>query len=196
MWQVAQETRLPVLIHVADPPAFFEPISERNERLEELVAHPEWHFADARFPPFQALLDSLERLVAANPEVIFIGAHAGGYAEDLAWVSRMLDSYPNFYVDVAARLADLGRQPRASRKLILAHPTRVLFGTDASPPTDDAYARHFRFFETDDECFTYTNSNPPGSGRWTISGIDLPPDILANVYALNAERVVPALRRF
>jgi predicted TIM-barrel fold metal-dependent hydrolase len=194
IWQAAHETKLPVLIHVADPPAFFEPISEQNERLEELVAHPEWHYADAKFPRFQALLDTLERLVAQNPGVTFIGAHVGGNAENLAWVAQMLNSYPNFYVDVAARLADLGRQPRAARRLILAHPTRVLFGTDASPPTNDAFERHFRFFETDDECFAYAGSDPPSSGRWTISGIVLPPDVLANVYALNAQRIVPALR--
>jgi hypothetical protein len=96
----------------------------------------------------------------------------------------------------AGRPADRwsARATEPSAVLILAHPTRVLFGTDASPPTDDAFARHFRFFETDDECFTYTSSNPPSSGRWTISGIDLPPDALANVYALNAQRIVPALR--
>ena len=194
IWQVAREARLPVLIHVADPPAFFEPLSERNERLEELVAHPEWHYADPKFPRFQVLLDALERLVAANPRVTFIGAHVGNNAEDLVWVARMLDTYPNFYIDVAARVADLGRQPRATRKMILAHPTRVLFGTDASPPTGDAFARYFRFFETDDECFTYTTSNPPSSGRWTISGVRLPADVLADVYGGNAQRIIPAMR--
>jgi len=194
VWDVARAAQLPVLIHVADPPAFFEPLTEHNERLEELLIHPEWHFADAKFPRFTKLLDALEGLVATNPEVTFIGAHVGGNAEDLAWVARMLNAYPNFYVDVAARLADLGRQPRATRRLVLAHPTRVLFGTDASPPASDAFARHFRFFETDDECFSPTGTNAPGGARWTISGIDLPVDVLADVYGRNARRVIPVLR--
>jgi hypothetical protein len=64
VWEVAREAYLPVLIHVADPPAFFEPLTEHNERLEELLVHPEWHFADPRFPRFAKLLDALERLVA------------------------------------------------------------------------------------------------------------------------------------
>jgi predicted TIM-barrel fold metal-dependent hydrolase len=194
VWHAAGEAQLPVLIHVADPPAFFEPLDERNERLEELVAHPEWHFAHPRFPRFRALLEALERLVAANPGLTFIGAHVGNNAEDLGWVGRMLDTYPNFYVDVAARMADLGRQPRATRRLVMAHPTRVLFGTDASPPTGEAFGRHFRFFETDDECFTYTSANPPGSGRWTISGLHLPADVLAGVYGGNARRILPVLQ--
>ena len=194
VWEVAREADLPVLIHVADTPAFFEPLTEHNERLEELLVRPDWHWADPRFPRFEKLLDALERLVATNPKVTFIGAHVGGNAEHLAWVARLLNAYPNFYVDVAARLADLGRQPRATRRLVLAYPRRVLFGTDASPPTSDAYALHFRFFETDDECFSSTGTNSPGSVRWTISGIDLPAEVLADVYGGNARRIIPVLR--
>jgi predicted TIM-barrel fold metal-dependent hydrolase len=193
-WEVAAQTHLPVLIHIADPPAFFEPLSERNERLEQLLVHPEWHFADPKFPRFQELIDALEHLVAANADVTFIGAHVGCNAEDLAWVGRMLDTYPNFYVDIAARVADLGRQPRATRRLILSHPTRVLFGTDAFPPKHGAYAGYFRFLETDDEYFPYSHSNPPGCGRWTISGLDLPDDVLVDVYGANARRIIPGLR--
>jgi predicted TIM-barrel fold metal-dependent hydrolase len=194
VWEVAAQADLPVLIHIADPPAFFEPLSEQNERLEQLLAHPEWHFADPRFPRFQVLIDALEHLVAENPGVTFIGAHVGCNAEDLTWVGRMFDTYPNFYVDFAARVADIGRQPRAARRLIMEHPTRVLFGTDAFPPSHRAFAGYFRFLETDDEYFPYSHSNPPGSGRWTISGIYLPEDVLTDVYGANARRVVPALR--
>ena len=191
---MAREAYLPVLIHVADPPAFFEPLTEHNERLEELLVRPEWHWADPRFPRFAKLLDALERLVATNPNVTFIGAHVGGNVEDLAWVARLLDAYPNFYVDVAARIADLGRQPRATRRLVLAYPTAGPVRHGCLTSDNDAFARHFRFFETDDECFSCTGTNPPGSVRWTISGIDLPAEVLADVYGGNARRIIPVLR--
>jgi len=29
--------------------AFFDPIDERNERYEQLLAHPEWSFAEPSF---------------------------------------------------------------------------------------------------------------------------------------------------
>jgi predicted TIM-barrel fold metal-dependent hydrolase len=190
IWDVAAQNGLPVLIHTADPPAFFEPLSEGNERLEELLAHPDWHFASPKFPRFQVLIDALEHLVAARPDVTFIGAHVGSNAEDLAWVGRMFDTYPNFYVDVAARVADLGRQPRATRRLILRHQARVLFGTDAFPPTRPALSIYFRFFETDDEHFPYSYASPPPNGRWAISGLALPDDVLADVYSANARRIL------
>ena len=51
-----------------------------------------------------------------------MGVHVGCYAENLAWVGRMLDTYPNFYIDTAARIAELGRQPRATGELVAAPP--------------------------------------------------------------------------
>jgi predicted TIM-barrel fold metal-dependent hydrolase len=182
---------LPVLIHTADPVAFFDPLDATNERLEELIGQPDWWFGDAsRFPTFLQLMQSLENLVAAHPATTFIGAHVGCYAEDLSWVSRMLGSYPNFAVDLGGRLAEIGRQPRAFRRLVVDHPTQVLFGTDAFPVGEDDYATYFRFLETDDEHFPYADADVPPQGRWQISGADLPADVLPGLYAGNARRLL------
>ena len=104
--------------------------------------------------------------------------HAGCYAENLGWVGRMLDTYPNLHIDIAARIAQLGRQPRATRELLLRHPDRVLFGTDEIPHTGADYPTHFRFLETADEQFPHSPEDPPLMGRWQISGLDLPEDAL------------------
>jgi predicted TIM-barrel fold metal-dependent hydrolase len=119
----------------------------------------------------------------------------GGYAENLGWVGRMLDEHPNFHVDLAARVAEIGRQPRATRELILAHPDRVLFGIDEFPPARENYATYFRFLETADEHFAHSTEEVPSMGRWAISGLDLPDEVLARVYAANALRLVPGLDR-
>ncbi len=194
VWETAAGLAMPVVIHTADPLAFFDPVDETNERLEELLAHPEWSFADReRFPRFGRLIEALESLVAAHARTTFVGAHVGGYAEHLPWVDRMLTTYPNFHVDVAARIAELGRQPRAARVLVIRHPDRVLFGTDESPPNAAAYAIHFRFLETGDEHFAYSTYEPPPQGRWRISALELPDDVLRAVYAENAVRLIPGL---
>ena len=193
VWDAAAETGLPIVIHIADPVAFFTPADARNERLEELLAHPEWSFADPRFPRFERLIDALEAVVAAHPATTFIGAHVGCFAEDLAWVGRMLSTYPNFHVDIAARIAELGRQPRAATRLVMEHPDRVLFGIDLFPPDPAEYRIHFRFLETDDECFDYSAQDIPPEGRWTISGLDLPDDVLRRLYGGNARRLIPGL---
>jgi hypothetical protein len=183
---------MPVLIHTADPIAFFEPLDRHNERLDELAQVPEWWFGDpARYPAFDALLDAHAALVLACPETTFIGAHAGCAAEDLDRVERLLDAAPNYTIDTAGRMAELGRQPRRFARLVAAHPDRVLFGTDIYPVSADQYRLHYRFFETDDEGFRYNPEDEiPGQGRWDVAALALPAELLAGVYRDNARRVL------
>ena len=92
--------------------------------------------------------------MARHPGTTFIGAHVGCVAEDLGRVTAMLGAYPNWHVDIAARIAELGRQPYSARDLVTRFPDRVLFGTDAAP--DPAWwAVYARFLETRDESFAY-----------------------------------------
>jgi predicted TIM-barrel fold metal-dependent hydrolase len=142
LWSAAADLQLPVTIHVADPIAFFESMDARNERLEELLVHPDWWFGDReRFPSFDLLVDAFEALVGRHPATTFIGAHVANSAEDLARVDAMLSAHPNLYADIGARIPELGRQPRAARATIVAHPDRILFGTDDIPATREASRR-------------------------------------------------------
>jgi len=198
LWSTAAELALPVVIHIADPIAFFQPFDPTNERYEELSEHPDWHFWPTRppgrpdkpgFPPFDELLAAFERLVGRHPATSFVGAHVGCAAEDLALVSRMLDAHPNLSVDIAARLGELGRQPYTARAFFVRYADRILFGTDA--PADPAvYRLHYRFLETWDESFDYGTDDVPSQGRWQIHGLGLPDDVLRAVYRDNARRVL------
>jgi predicted TIM-barrel fold metal-dependent hydrolase len=198
LWAAAADLDLPVVIHVADPIAFFEPLDPTNERWEELHAHPDWHFWPTRpvdevaspgFPPFDVLLAALGRLVARHPRTTFVGAHVGCAAEDLGRVGQLLDENPNLNVDIAARLGELGRQPYSTREFFLRHADRILFGVDMEPDPD-LYAVHYRFLETFDESFDYGTEPVPGQGRWQIHGIGLPDDVLQGVYRDNARRIL------
>ncbi len=188
----AGELDLPVLIHTADPIAFFEPLDEYNERLDELAVEPDWWFGDRdRHPTFDALLDAHARLVLACPRTTFVGAHFGCCAEDLERVGRLLDAAPNYHVDIAGRMAELGRQPRHAAAFITRYADRVLFGTDIYPVTDEQYRLHYRFLESADEGFDYApDADIPPQGRWTVSGLALSPEVLARVYAGNARRAL------
>jgi hypothetical protein len=192
LWEAAGELGLPVLIHTADPIAFWWPVDEENERYDELCRHPEWAFGRDGNPSWERLIDALEAIVAGHPRTTFIGAHVASCSEDLARVSRMLHAYPNLHVDISARIAELGRQPRAARRLVREHPTRVLFGTDDFPPSRESYRLHFRVLETDDEHFPYSHDpeDPWPQGRWRISALDLPDDVLRLVYCSNAARLL------
>lgn len=188
----AGELGLPVLIHVADPVAFFQPVDEKNERLDELLEEKDWWFGDAdRHPTFECLLDALATLVLATPGTRYIGAHAGCAAEDLDRVESMLAAAPNFAIDIAGRMAELGRQPRRFLELISRFPDRVLFGTDIYPITSEQYELHFRFLESNDEAFEYApDADIPPQGRWTVSALQLSDEHLEAIYRGNARRIL------
>lgn len=190
LWETAGRLGAPVVIHIADPVAFFQPLDRFNERWEQLHNHPDWHFYGPQYPPFEALIDQFEGLISRHPGTTFVGVHVGCYAENLKWVSRMLDTYPNFYIDIAERIAELGRQPYSSRRLFERHPDRILFGVDLFPPSARSYAPYFRFLETADEYFPYGATEVPNQGRWGIYGLDLPDDVLRKVYVENATRLL------
>ena len=189
VWETAGELGWPVLIHVADPVAFFDPIDETNERWEELGEHPDWAFTSPPFPPFMEIMNDLKNLVTRHRATRFIGAHAGCYGENLGWVGQMLDDCPNYFIDISARLGELGRQPYTAREFFLRYQDRILFGSDFGPDLD-AYRLYYRFLETDDEYFNYNTSEVPGQGRWYVCGLYLPDEVLRKVYAENARRVL------
>ena len=199
MWDACGALGFPVAMHIADPEAFFLPIDRFNERYEELVRHPDWSFHGRDFPSFQALMEARDRLFARHPRTNWVGLHVGHHAEDLADVARMLDRFPNVAVDVAARIGELGRQPRTAKKFFDKYQDRVLFGTDAVPGGKDTpqqlfgdalYQIYFRFFETEDEYFDYAPSPVPPQGRWRIYGLGLSDEVLKKFYHQNAERVL------
>ena len=101
------------------------------------------------------------------------------------------------HVDIAARIGELGRQPRTSRKFFDKYQDRIVFATDATPHGDEfpqqvfneqLYEIYYRFLETEDEYFDYAPAKIPPQGRWRIYGIDLPDQILRKVYNGNAAR--------
>jgi predicted TIM-barrel fold metal-dependent hydrolase len=199
MWDAAGRLGLPVAIHVSDPIAFFNTTDRFNERFEELNNHPDWSFHGRDFPSNDELLAARNRVFARHPKTKFVALHVGNFAEDLGNVGAALDKYPNLHVDIAARVGELGRQPRASRKFFEKYQDRIVFGTDAVPNGietpqqifgDKLYDIYYRFLETEDEYFDYAPAPVPPQGRWQIYGIGLPPAILKKVYYNNAAKLL------
>ncbi len=199
MWETCGSLGVPVAIHVSDPEAFFLPIDRFNERFEELNNHPDWSFYGGDFPTNAELLEARNRVLARHPKTQFIVLHVGNDAENLPYVGECMDRFPNMHVELGARIGELGRQPRMSRKFFEKYQDRILFGTDAVPHgtdtpqqvfVDELYEIYYRFLETEDEYFDYAPAPVPPQGRWRIYGLGLPDGILKRVYYENAARLL------
>ncbi|HYL40880.1 MAG TPA: amidohydrolase family protein [Candidatus Binatus sp.] len=196
LWHQAARLSVPVVIHIADPASFFEPVDERNERSVELRRHPEWSYLPTRpspaepgFPSRAELIDQFVRLLGRHPETVFIGAHLASCSDDLERLSALLLARPNLHVDIAARVNELGRQPVVARRFLTTFPDRVLFGTDAGPDPR-WYALYARFLETTTRGMSYSISRRPLQGHWTIDGLGLDDEVLRRLYSDNARRLI------
>lgn len=199
MWDACGQLNMPVAIHISDPVAFFTPTDRFNERYEELNNHPDWSFYGGDFPSNAELIEARNRVLARHPKTQFVTLHFGNFSENLQNVSENLDRYPNMYVDMAARIGELGRQPFTARKFFDKYQDRILFGTDATPHgvefpqqvfNDQLYEIYYRFLETEDEYFDYAPAKIPPQGRWRIYGINQSDPILRKVYHDNAARLL------
>ncbi len=208
VFEKAGELGMPIAIHAGDPKKFWEPIDAKNERYDELAAHPGWAEYGKPVPSFDAILAALERRIARHPKTTFISVHFGNCAEDPERVARQLRKYPNLYIDTAARIPEMGRYPpEKMRAFFVEFQDRILYGSDlgvgpeeeplflgssgADPPTPREEELFFtathRYFETGDRKFEHPT---PIQGRWKIDGIALPRDVLEKVYARNAMRLL------
>jgi predicted TIM-barrel fold metal-dependent hydrolase len=205
IWQQAGLLDLPIFIHIGDPWAFFDPLSPQNERYDELSVHPDWSFADPKFPRPMALLMAFEEVLVKFKQTTFIGVHFANCAEDLGYVRYALDRYPNLYADIAARLPEFGRH-RADQVSALFEdfPDRFLFGTDLGigqgimlgsvgreePMIFDIfefYEKHWQFFQTNQKQMVHPT---PIQGPWKIDAIGLSTRTLEKLYYENALKLI------
>ena len=189
IWDKCGELGIPVLIHTAEPAAFFLPIDAHNERYHELSQYPNRLRPPGKYPPFDSLIAEQHRMFKRHAKTQFISAHLSWLGHDLPRLSRTLDSIPNMHVEVAAALYEIGRQPRAGREFFIKYQDRILMGKDTFGGQDE-FAVYFRIFETTDEYFPWYRRR---HAFWGMYGMGLPDAVLEKVYFKNAQRLVKGI---
>ncbi|MDH3528358.1 MAG: amidohydrolase family protein [Acidobacteriota bacterium] len=182
------ELGIPVLIHTGEPRSFFDPHDRFNERWLELKMFPSRARPADKFPSWKEVMGEQHNLFARHPQTKFINAHFGWMANDLKGLGELLDRLPNVYTEVAAIVAELGRQPKFAREFFIKYQDRVLFGKDTYRPVE--YHTYFRIFETDDEYFDYFRKR---HAFWKMYGLNLPDEVLKKFYYKNALKLLPGI---
>jgi len=209
LFDAAGRAGLPVFIHTADPRAFWRPPTPDNPRYAELSVHPAWSYHDRDVPSFDTLWSAFARRVARHPDTRFVGVHFGNRAEDPNVVSALLDRTPNLWIDLAARLPELGKHaPEVLRPIFHRHRDRILFGTDFGVMGPEAFMLGSTgespsrwddigpFYERSHSYLADTStvaSMTPIQGDHVLRGLGLPQDILHDIYWNNAERLLGPL---
>ena len=188
VWEKCGELGIPVIIHAADPKSFWDPMDADNERWLELKTRPGRKRSDTDPAPWQQIIDEQHNMFKNHPNTTFINAHFGWYANDLQKLGELIEEMPNMYVEIAAVIAELGRQPRNAHKFFMKYQDKILFGKDSWRPEE--FPTYFRVLETEDEYFPYHKKY---HAFWAMYGLGLPDEVLKKVYYKNALKIVPGL---
>jgi predicted TIM-barrel fold metal-dependent hydrolase len=188
VFEKCAELKIPVLIHVAEPSAFFDPWDYSNERWLELKQFPRRARPASEYPAFETLMTERNHLFAKHPRTNFIAAHLAFHGNDLERLGKLFDTYPNVNVDIAAVLAELGRQPYSAHDFLIKYQDRILMGKDIYEVNE--YKWYFRCLETRDEYFKYYRDR---HAFWRIYGFEVPDEVLKKVYYKNALRLLPGI---
>ena len=151
-----------VIAHLAEPDSCWQPPNPASPDYSYYKEHPgEYAYAHPEWPSKGAILAARDHLLAVNPKLRVVGAHLGSMETNVDDIARRLDIYPNFSVDMAARIPYFMLQPRDKvRAFLLKYQDRVLYATDLvvfprSKTKDtlaefrNTYARDWKFFSTD-----------------------------------------------
>jgi predicted TIM-barrel fold metal-dependent hydrolase len=187
-----------LISHLAEPDAAWGSQDPKTPYSGYYRSNPQWDMSKKPEAPSKAaVLDARDRLLANNPQLRVVGAHLGSMEASLDQIADRLQRYPNFAVDVAARMQSLIAGDRDQvRAFIVKYQDRILYGTDlgsypgrvdqaaAARQWESRYAQDWRYFATDEKF---------ESAGHAVEGLALPRAVLKKIYHDNAVRWIPGI---
>jgi predicted TIM-barrel fold metal-dependent hydrolase len=184
-----------LIAHLADPNSVWEAPNPAAPDYEYLMQDTRrFMYGKPGAPTKAEILKARDHILEKNPNLRVVGAHLGSMESDLNQLGRHFDEYPNFAVDLAARMAYFEMQPRAKMiAFITKYQDRLIYGTDnefypavSNTPKDweDTYANDWRYLATND-VILYRKQR--------VQGLALPPSILRKIYHDNAVKWFPGI---
>ena len=189
-----------VIAHIGEPKNCWLPIDSMtvNNDKHYFSDHPEYHmYLHPDYPSYEKLVESRDNLLAKHPDMRLVGAHLGSLEWDVNELAARLDRFPNFAVDMAARVCHLQVQDREKiREFIVKYQDRLLYATDLVISDDNLdqqlsfvekeWKTDWQYFATEEEM-----ESPNVNGRFRGLGLDK--SVLTKIYHTNALNWYPGL---
>src|SRR5262245_50592015 len=185
IFEAIQRADKTLLSHMADPNNAWMPLDPNSSDSSYLKSHPEWVMhGRPGAPSKEAILTARDRVLSHHPKLRMTGCHLGSNEEDLSQLAKRLDTYPNFAVDVAARVRFLAREDREkAREFLIKYSDRVIYATDfqlGSGNEDDA-AKSFLATHELEWNFFAGRDTLDYRGR-QVQALALPEKVLAKIF--------------
>jgi predicted TIM-barrel fold metal-dependent hydrolase len=190
-----EENRIPVIGHLGEPKDCWLPEDSmsdpsdvtyyRNNPQYYMYMHPE-------VPSYDQQIRARDNILKKHPHLDFTGAHLGSLEWSVDELSKRLDTYPVFRVDLAARMFHLQSQSSIDynkiRNFMIKYQDRILYGTD-----DEVH--DIEGITVEQSC---DNLRKGWFNQWlylatdsvvnNIKGLKLPASVIDKIYFKNADR--------
>ncbi|RLE05789.1 MAG: hydrolase [Bacteroidetes bacterium] len=205
IWEFIESQNKTLVNHVGEPLNCWLPLEEMTVRGDSsyFANHPEYHmYLHPSAPSHEALIASRDHVLEKYPGLRFVGCHLGSLEYDVEEQAKRFDKYPNFSVDMAARISHFKVQDRDKvRDFIIKYQDRLLYGTDigirGSSEEGASLARMQEIVEetylSDWDYFTTDRSLEQNDKVKVYQGLDLPEQVLMKIYSENARRMYPGI---
>ena len=201
VFRYMEEHHIPLMAHLGEPRNCWLPLEEMtlgNDR-NYFREHPEYHmYQHPEAPSYEDQINARDSLLRRYPGIDFTGAHLGSLEWSVDEVAKRLDRYPNFQVEISARIGHLQLQSMSEyekvRQFMIKYQDRIMYGTDVGiNPNDTNYVAeteglhrrwldHWIFLATDSEVVVSDLENA------RVKGIKLPATVIDKIYFKNAAR--------
>lgn len=189
---------LPLLTHIGEPLNCWLPIDSMTVNGDKTYFkdHPQYHmYLHPESPSHERLMESRDNVLASHPDLRMVGAHLGSLEWDVDVLAERLDRYPNFAVDLAARVSHLQVQDREKViAFLLKYQDRILYATDMGISGDSYEDRLTRLENMWSSDWTYFATKSQMSSRnleKEFTGLDLSKKVLRKIYYTNALQWYP-----
>ncbi len=187
--------------HIGEPKNCWLPIDSMtvNNDKAYFKDHPQYHmYLHPDYPSYERLIESRDNMLAKHPDLKFVGAHLGSLEWSVDELAKRLDLYPNFAVDMAARVCHFQVQDREKvRDFIIKYQDRLLYATDIVVSENSDIEERIEWLDNEWKSdWTYFSSNeemnsPNVDG--SFKGLDLDEDVLRKIYHTNAINWYPGI---
>jgi predicted TIM-barrel fold metal-dependent hydrolase len=195
IYESIQESGKTLIAHLAEPDAAWLPLDSSAPDIGYYKSHPEWSmYQRTGAPSKDTILAARDRVLARYPRLRVIGCHLGSNEDDLDQLTKRLEAYPNFAVDLASRVRNLVRGDRQKvRQFLDKFQDRIIYATDFTlSQSDDAKAAQSleRTHEQDWQFFA-EESYEGRVGK--VAGLAIPKPMLRKIFHDNAVRWLPGI---
>jgi predicted TIM-barrel fold metal-dependent hydrolase len=204
LFDLIEKSGKTVIAHIGEPYNCWLPLDSMTVDGDRhyFKEHPQYHgYLHPEVPGYWKQIEARDHVLAKHPKLRVVGCHLGSLEFDVDELAKRLDRYPNFAVDMAARIVHFQVQDQKKvRKFILKYQDRLLYGTDNDiresknnlkkelQECEEVYRKDHRYFGTDQEI-----SLPEIRANFKVHGLALPASVLKKIYYENAVKWFPGV---